>query len=224
MATITYATKQLRVAANHQEELLPKFQEICSSIESEVRVIPREDSVKKSDKTKTGFFGENKKEALQIGEGAVLFLTGVVLEHLAVHPAVPAVIFLIAYILLGREILWTAAKNLVKGRVFDENFLMSVATLAAFAIGDFAEAVGVMLFYRVGEFFEDVAVARSRSQIMDAVDMRPEVVNLVVGDDVKVVPAEEIKTGDVVLVRPWGIGFRWMEECWKEKAGWTHHL
>ena len=165
------------------------FQEICSSIESEVRVIPREDSVKKSDKTKTGFFGENKKEALQIGEGAVLFLTGVVLEHLAVHPAVPAVIFLIAYILLGREILWTAAKNLVKGRVFDENFLMSVATLAAFAIGDFAEAVGVMLFYRVGEFFEDVAVARSRSQIMDAVDMRPEVVNLVVGDDVKVVPA-----------------------------------
>ena len=75
MATITYATKQLRVAANHQEELLPKFQEICSSIESEVRVIPREDSVKKSDKTKTGFFGENKKEALQIGEGAVLFLT-----------------------------------------------------------------------------------------------------------------------------------------------------
>lgn len=202
MATITYATKQLRVAANHQEELLPKFQEICSSIESEVRVIPREDSVKKSDKTKTGFFGENKKEALQIGEGAVLFLAGVVLEHLAVHPAVPAVIFLIAYILLGREILWTAAKNLVKGRVFDENFLMSVATLAAFAIGDFAEAVGVMLFYRVGEFFEDVAVARSRSQIMDAVDMRPEVVNLVVGDDVKVVPAEEIKTGDVVLVRP----------------------
>lgn len=190
------------MAANHQEELLPKFQEICSSIESEVRVIPREDSVKKSDKTKTGFFGENKKEALQIGEGAVLFLTGVVLEHLAVHPAVPAVIFLIAYILLGREILWTAAKNLVKGRVFDENFLMSVATLAAFAIGDFAEAVGVMLFYRVGEFFEDVAVARSRSQIMDAVDMRPEVVNLVVGDDVKVVPAEEIKTGDVVLVRP----------------------
>lgn len=189
------------MAANHQEELLPKFQEICSSIESEVRVIPREDSVKKSDKTKTGFFGENKKEALQIGEGAVLFLTGVVLEHLAVHPAVPAVIFLIAYILLGREILWTAAKNLVKGRVFDENFLMSVATLAAFAIGDFAEAVGVMLFYRVGEFFEDVAVARSRSQIMDAVDMRPEVVNLVVGDDVKVVPAEEIKTASCA-VRP----------------------
>ena len=88
------------------------------------------------------------------------------------------------------------------GRVFDENFLMSVATVAAFAIGDFAEAVGVMLFYRVGEFFEDVAVERSRAQIMEAVDLRPEVVNLVDGEEVKEIPAGEAKAGDVILIRP----------------------
>ena len=86
--------------------------------------------------------------------------------------------------------------------MFDENFLMSVATLAAFAIGDFAEAVGVMLFYRVGELFEDIAVSRSRSQIMEAVDLRPEVVNLVRGDETKSIPAQEAKVGDMILIRP----------------------
>ena len=79
---------------------------------------------------------------------------------------------------------------------------MSVATLAAFAIGDFAEAVGVMLFYRVGELFEDIAVSRSRSQIMEAVDLRPEVVNLVRGDETKSIPAQEAKVGDMILIRP----------------------
>ena len=104
--------------------------------------------------------------------------------------------------ILGLGIVWTAVKNLAKGHVFDENFLMSVATLAAFAIGDFAEAVGVMLFYRVGELFEDIAVSRSRSQIMEAVDLRPEVVNLVRGDETKSIPAQEAKVGDMILIRP----------------------
>lgn len=81
--------------------------------------------------------------------------------------------------------LLTAAKNISHGQIFDENFLMSLATVAAFAIGMYPEAMGVMLFYRIGEFFEHKAVERSRGQIMDAVDMRPEVVNLVQGDDIK---------------------------------------
>ena len=103
------------------------------------------------------------------------------------------------YLLLGREVLATAWKNLTKGHVFDENFLMSIATLGAFAIGEFPEAVGVMLFYRVGEYFEHRAVERSRSQIMEAIDMRPEVVHL---EDGRTIPAEEVRMGDVLLVRP----------------------
>ncbi|MEI3279956.1 MAG: hypothetical protein V8R46_03920 [Eubacterium ramulus] len=79
---------------------------------------------------------------------------------------------------------------------------MSIATLAAFPISDYPEAVGVMLFYRVGELFEDIAVSSSRSQIMDAVDMRPEVVNMVAGNDILVIPAEEACIGDILLVRP----------------------
>ena len=112
------------------------------------------------------------------------------------------VVFIIAYLILGLEIIWKALKNLKNGRVFDENFLMSVATIAAFVIGDFAEAVGVMLFYRVGEFFEDAAVERSRSQIMEAVDLRPEVVNLAEGESVREIPADEAKAGDVIMIRP----------------------
>ncbi|MDE7068162.1 MAG: heavy metal translocating P-type ATPase, partial [Schaedlerella arabinosiphila] len=117
-------------------------------------------------------------------------------------PAVSAVLLVIAYLILGRHVLLTAGKNLAKGHVFDENFLMSIATLGAFAIQDYKEAVGVMLFYRVGELFEEIAVARSRSQIMDAVDLRPEVVSLVQGSEVQVIPAEQARPGDLLLVRP----------------------
>ena len=82
--------------------------------------------------------------------------------------------FLIPYAVIAWDVLWRAVRNIAHGQVFDENFLMAVATIAAFVIGDFAEAVGVMLFYRIGELFEDIAVEKSRGQIMDAVDMRPD--------------------------------------------------
>lgn len=202
MATITFATKQLRVAAAHQEELLPKFREICASIEEQVTVVPRREAQPEAGGKKESVFQENRQEILVIAVGAALFAAGVAAEHMGASFWLPAVFYVAAYILLGWEIVWTAFRNLGKGHVFDENFLMSVATLAAFAIGDLAEAVGVMLFYRVGELFEDIAVARSRSQIMDAVDMRPEVVSLAGGDGVRVIPAKEASVGDILLVRP----------------------
>ena len=120
---------------------------------------------------------DTKKEIIEIAISAVLFLIGVLLKEIIYIVAVAS--FVVAYILLGRDILKSAAKNIWKGHVFDENFLMSIATLAAFAIGDFAEAVGVMLFFRIGELFEEKAVEKSRNQIMEAVDMRPETVQLV---------------------------------------------
>ena len=95
-----------------------------------------------------------------------------------------------------------AGRNILHGQIFDENFLMSVATLGAFAIQEFPEAVGVMLFYRVGEYFEHKAVDRSRSQIMNAVDMRPEVVNRLNEDQIQVIPAQDAHVGDMLLIRP----------------------
>ena len=201
MATITYATKQLAVAADHQEALLPDFRRICASIEEGVTVTPRDYTpVKKQEKTSV--IQDKKADILAIAVGAVMFVAGEVIEHLYPASLISAILFIAAYVILGLGIIWTAVKNLAKGHVFDENFLMSVATLAAFAIGDFAEAVGVMLFYRVGELFEDIAVSRSRSQIMEAVDLRPEVVNIVHGDEAESIPAQDAKVGDIILIRP----------------------
>ena len=140
-----------------------------------------------------------KKEMITIGISAVLFIVAIILQDMVWILSI--ILFIATYFMLGGKILREAGKNLIKGHVFDENFLMSIATLAAFAIGDFAEAVGVMLFFRVGELFEEIAVERSRNQIMEAVDMRPETVQVVHDHGNHIVPAKEAKVGDVLLVR-----------------------
>ena len=145
-----------------------------------------------------GHDGDDKKEIIL---GSVLFVASLIFHHFEL--LIPMVMCsTIAYWVLGKHVLVTALQNLCKGHMLDENFLMSIATIGAFCIGEFPEAVGVMLFYRVGEFFEERAVARSRSQIMEAVDLRPEVVNLLEGDIVTVIGAEEALVGDLLLVRP----------------------
>ena len=203
-ATITFSTRQLRITGKRLDSLLPQIQDICASIESEVKVVPKDPTPKsaaKADDSKDEK-AEQKKALTMIIAGAILFVIGEVMEHMGVSGYAPAIVNVIAYLILGLEIVITAIKNLTHGQVFDENFLMSIATLGAFAVGDFSEAVGVMLFYRIGEFFEDIAVERSRTQIMNAVDLRPETVNLVSGNDIRVIPAEETAVGDVLLVRP----------------------
>ncbi len=140
-----------------------------------------------------------KREWLPILMGGMLFLLGWVLGEIPL--LLPAVlpVFLAAYLILGWEVLTKAGRNLLKGQVFDENFLMSIATVGAFFIGAYPEAAGVMLFYRVGEYFEHRAVERSRSRIMEAVDLRPEVVTLESGETI---PAGEARVGERILVRP----------------------
>ena len=133
--------------------------------------------------------------------GGVLFVLGLIFSHTG-SGLLAMVICLAAYYLLGKDVVKTALRNLTRGHVFDENFLMSVATIGAFFIGEYPEAVGVMLFYRVGEYFEHRAVERSRRQIMEAVDLRPEVVHLVKGEEIQEIPAEEAEPGDLLLVRP----------------------
>lgn len=201
-ANLIYATKQLQIVTNTDEELLNVFQEICSSIEDGVVVTKQETKQaaserKAAEKEKAR---ENQKDIWELGIGAVLMIAGIVTERYSM--TISAVLLIIAYLVLGRHVLLTAGKNLTKGHVFDENFLMGIATLGAFAIQDYMEAVGVMLFYRIGELFEDIAVARSRSQIMDAVDLRPEVVNLIQDKETRVIPAEQARPGDILLVRP----------------------
>ena len=144
---------------------------------------------------------EDKKEKATLLLGAAMLLIGL-RYHDTGAGWFGLLACLLSYILLGKDVVRTALQNLTKGHVFDENFLMSIATIGAFCIGEAPEAVGVMLFYRVGEYFEHKAVERSRKQIMEAVDLRPEVVRLVNGEDVIEIPAEEAEAGDLLLVRP----------------------
>ena len=186
---LVYETKQLRVKGDNPDALLPEIRKICSNIESEVKVIAPEEEKEES----------SSHPLAEMLIGAALFVAGLLIPAMAVK----LVLLIAAYLLLGRHVLLTAVKNIGRGQVFDENFLMAVATIGAWAVGSFDEAVGVMLFYRVGEYFEDRAVDRSRKQIMDAIDLRPETVNLVKDNGkIEVIPAEDAQEGDIVLVRP----------------------
>ncbi len=208
-AVITYSTKQLWLYARDGAEMLPQIQDICSSIESGVRVVTRDmiASTVKKDKERQQMKEKEEKsgqrrEIAGILAGAAFFAAGIVLENTGFREQAVLPAFVIAYLILGGKVVLEAVRNIGKGQIFDENFLMSLATIGAFVIREYPEAVGVMLFYRVGEFFEDLAVRKSRGQIMDAVDMRPEVVNLVQEEEIRIIGAEEAKIGDVLLVRP----------------------
>lgn len=201
-ATLTFATKQLRITAEDPDSYLEEIRKICSSIESQVKVVPREISVKSAKKEEI-----TVKKKKDLGDlpiiliGTLLFIAANFPESFGAG-SFRTILFVAAYVVLGGEILLEAARNIMHGQIFDENFLMCVATIGAFAIQEYPEAVGVMLFYRIGEYFEEKAVENSRSQIMEAVDMRPETVNLMVGDEAVMIPAEEAKVGDIVLIRP----------------------
>ena len=205
-ATLTFTTKKLRVSAKDYNGLLEKMQAVTDKVEEGVVLLEAESKPSlapelEERKKSGGILSElsEKQTIIEIVLGGAVFI---ITEWLGLVPEAYHMYFLIfAYILLGGRIVLTALKNIAKGNVFDENFLMTVATLGAFAIQAWEEAVGVMFFYRVGEYFEQRAVEKSRGQIMDAVDMRPEVVNLLVGEEVKVIPAADAHVGDILLVR-----------------------
>ena len=217
-AVIVFPTKQLRLTAEHPDELLDKITAIAQSVEPDVTFHAEHHHHEHHEGCSCGHDHHEHHEGCSCGHdhhhehehsgdsrdilmGGLLFLFGLVLELLN-YGIIAKAAFACAYLVLGREVLANAMKNLVKGHMLDENFLMSIATLGAFCINEFPEAVGVMLFYRIGEFFEEKAVARSRSQIMEAVDLRPEVVHLVSGMTVKAIPAADAQPGDRLMVRP----------------------
>ena len=193
---LTFATRQLRVYSSEGTKLLPKMQAIADQIEPGTVIEIREEGKPSSDTHDD----KHDHDIPELLAGAALFIIGELLSHSM--PPVSIGCFVIAYLILGREVLLTALKNMKSGHVMDENFLMSVATIGAFAIGEFGEAVGVMLFYRVGEAFEHRAVEKSRSQIMEAVDLRPETVLLDENGAVREIPAGSAAVGNIVQIRP----------------------
>ena len=112
------------------------------------------------------------------------------------------ILFLISYFIVGYDVLFKAVKNIKKGQIFDENFLMAIATLGAFAIKEFPEAVSVMLFYQIGEMFQDLAVGKSRKSITSLMNIRPDYANLKIEGEIKKVLPKEVKLGDIIVIKP----------------------
>ncbi len=156
-----------------------------------------------------------KKDLAKVLSSFILLVSGMLAEHNIINigsifglkdPVVDniiLVVFVIAYIIIGGEVLKTAAVNILHGQIFDENFLMTIATIGAFLVGEYPEAVAVMLFYQIGEMFQSYAVNKSRHSIAELMDIKPETANLKNADGtITVKKPEEIKVGDIIVVKP----------------------
>ncbi|WIY61864.1 heavy metal translocating P-type ATPase [Bacillus arachidis] len=199
-ATVDFVSKKLKIEVANKKELEMTVQDIkmiVHKLEPDVKVVREE----KESHNHSHDHGEGnvKKMIWRLAIGGVL--TGVAaLAGLPQMMTIP--LFVIAYLLIGGDIVWRAVRNITRGQVFDENFLMAIATLGAFAIGQYPEAVSVMLFYQVGELFQSIAVNRSRKSITSLMDIRPDYANVKVGNETKQISPEDVKIGDYIIVKP----------------------
>ena len=152
---------------------------------------------------------EKRKEKKEINKDLIKIIIGVIVYAFGIYEMAVGntgtfgvVVFLAAYVLIGGDVLLKAIKNLFRGQVLDENFLMSIATIGAVAIGEYSEAVGVMLFYKIGEYLQQKAVGQSRKSISALMEIKAEFANLVQGGKMIQVDPEEVEVGDVIVVKP----------------------
>jgi Cd2+/Zn2+-exporting ATPase len=146
-----------------------------------------------------------KWEITRLITGAAIFTVGMVIDNISaleLPPYIILAVFITAYLFLGGNVILRALKNIIRGQFFDENFLMGVATIGAFIIGEYPEAVGVMLFYQIGELFQEMAVRKSKRSITTLMDIRPDFANLKKdGETVKTSP-DSVNIGDLIVVKP----------------------
>ncbi|MFJ8356209.1 heavy metal translocating P-type ATPase [Bacillus paramycoides] len=199
-ATVDFVSKKLRVEVANKRELESTVQDIknvVQKLEPDVKVVREEEK------------GHNHGH--DHGDGNVKkmigrLVVGGILTGIAALAGLPQMItiplFVLAYLLIGGDIVWRAVRNITRGQLFDENFLMAIATLGAFAIQQYPEAVAVMLFYQVGELFQSIAVNRSRKSITSLMDIRPDYANVKVGNETKQVSPEDVQIGDYIIVKP----------------------
>ncbi len=152
---------------------------------------------------------KQKRMLLRIIISAVIWAAGLVIsgifpteERLSVRGIIQLVIFTAAYLTIGWDIIWKAVRNIAHGQVFDENFLMAIASIGAMVIGEYSEGAAVMIFYQVGELFQSVAVGKSRRSIAEMVDINPEYANVERGGEVSEVSPEEVAKGEIIVIRP----------------------
>jgi len=207
-ANINFISKNLVVQFQSEDKILSAIDEaekIVKRIEPDVKFIPS--GVKKFKHEEKGHDHShvhnddenNNNKIIRFSIGVTIFIIAVVFKF---NYWLEFVLFLLSYLLIGGEVLIVAGKNILRGEVFDENFLMALATVGAFSIGQFPEGVGVMLFYQVGEFFQDIAVNKSTKSISALMDIRPDYANKKIKGEIVKVDPEEVHIGDIIIVKP----------------------
>lgn len=194
-ATVSFATQTLDIELKNDTEeknISDKIKSLIKDLEPEVEVLEKIEVNEEGEETPNF-------ELIKIILSATLFAIAIIFNF---NKTLELVIFLLSYIIIGYRIVFKAVKNIFKGELFDENFLMTIATIGAFGIGEFHEAVAVMLFYSIGEFLQDRAVEKSRKSITKLMDIRPDYANLKTADGINKVFPNEIKIGDVIAVKP----------------------
>ena len=195
-AGFSFITKELTIEYSKNVDaavLVNEIARIASRVESGVGV-RRKVKDKASKKVNS-----NRREIYELAIGALVFIVALVVKLEAPYNML---LFLLSYLISGKDVLLKAGKNILRGQVFDENFLMTIASLGAFAIGEYPESVGVMIFYKVGELFQSFAVDKSRKSIESLMNIRPDYANLVKeSGSIRVSPLE-VEVGALILVKP----------------------
>ncbi len=200
-ARVDFLSRKLTLSLSslaNKSEMIQKTQKIIDKIEPGVKIheLSKEEN---DDYDHDHGEGVNLKEMLRLIVGILIFV-GVLFVSKSSIFYLP--MFIISYLLIGGEVVFRAFRNILRGKVFDENFLMTIATIGAFAVGEYPEAVAVMLFYQVGELFQDIAVNRSRRSIKKLMSIRPDVAYVKKGNEVQEIKVEEVNVDDIIVIKP----------------------
>lgn len=202
-ATVNFMMKMLTISFNDQYkmgEAIIEIKGIINVLEPHVKLKQYSEDLGHTDHhTHEHNIEDNKYELIKLIVGGILFVTPLLLE---LSEITKFVLYAVAYVIVGGDIILRAVKNILKGEIFDENFLMAIATVGAFAIGEFPEGVAVMLFYKIGELFQSMAVDKSRKSITELMDIRPDFAHLKVDNQFTKVDPEQVHIDDIVLVKP----------------------
>lgn len=192
---VDFATKSVMLT----DEQVSEAQRIIDRVEYGVKLIKKEDFKEEDVSEERKDF---QKRLAVIGIAATLFILGLIFEARMSVKVLPMLFFAVSYLLVGGKVILSAFRNIASGNLFEESFLMTIATLGAIAVGAMEEAIGVMLFFAIGEFLQDIAVNRSRRSIRKLMDVRADYANLKVNGDIQRVAADEVSVGDEIVVKP----------------------
>ena len=196
---LDFAREYIAIEGEASQIRIENIQKQVSSVESNVKLYEMDEKVEIDDVKLT------KREWIIYGIGILLALLGVLFKEIISTPVfdiIAIIFYALSYLIFGHTVLIKAFNNIKKGKIFDEHLLMTIATIGAFIIGEYIEAIAVMVFYRVGEYLQDLSVSRSRKSIKSLISIKPTIAHMIEEEGIKDIIPEELRVGDLIVVRP----------------------